>query len=364
MKVAIMGAGLSGIACGITLEREGIPFDIYEKRSQVDDRFVNGEIFLNILNLPKKDCIHYMTEEWGINLKPAGHIKELVLYSENEKAVIQGGNIGFNVVRGRHQQSIANQMRSQLKTPIQFNSKHTYEELLDKYTHVVLATGDGDYSKRLGNYQEDLTVTLNGLILRGEFDRYTTMAWLDNTIAPKGYCYFIPLSSTEANLVVAYPDYPDSQAYDSNVLVEKLHSKLKEELQQPLEVLDQFQITKYIIGICKTPRIGNTFFVGNCFGAIMPFLGFGQFTAIMTGVYAAEDIGGKGKYAELVKDLKRSYEDSLVLRRGMEGLDNSQFDFIVRHLKGETGNKILNSSKIDIMKFASTLLKPFVKEHR
>ncbi len=360
MKIAILGAGLAGLACAITLEKEGVDFTILEKNSEVDDRFINGEIFLNILNPPISDCISYLTQEFGIHLKPVGHIKELIVYSENERAEIKG-NLGFNVVRGRTSQSISKQMQNQLNKTINFNSKYSYEDLLQEYTHIILATGDGAHSEELGNYKTHLTVSLCGMIVEGEFDQFKAMTWLNNNYAPQGYCYLIPISKKEANLVVAYPDYPENRQYDSAVLLKNLHKQVQLDIKQELKEVDNFQITNYKIGLCNTPRIGNTFFVGNCYGAIMPFLGFGQFSAIMTGVYSAYDICGKGKYENLVKELNKSFNDSLILRKGMEHLDNSKFDLIVKNLSGEVVHKIFNSKNVDYLNIVSHLLKPVIK---
>lgn len=239
MRVAIMGAGLSGLACGITLEQNGIKPYIFEKRSQVDDRFVNGEIFLNALTKPTGDCLSYLSEEFSIYLQPVGHIKSLTVYSENEKAVIKG-NLGFNVVRGRRKDSIAQNMKKQLKSDIIYNSNYGYEDLLTEYTHVILATGDGSYSEKLENYRTDFTVSLKGAIVNGNFDRYTAVAWLDNRFAPKGYAYFIPLSEKEANIVIAYPDHPENTLVDINQLWDSFYSKAQESLNQTLEATDTF----------------------------------------------------------------------------------------------------------------------------
>lgn len=359
MKIAIMGAGLSGLACAITLEQNGISPTIFEARGDVEDRFINGEIFLNTLNAPINDILAHCSENYNIYLQPVGNIKELIVYSENEKATIKG-DLGFNVIRGRRRDSLGHQMKNQLRSKINYNSQYTYEELLEKYTHVVLATGDGAYSEKLGNYKRHLTVSLKGAIVKGKFDRYTTMAWLDNSFAPMGYSYLIPMSNTEANIVIAYPDYPENQQFDINLLWEKFYHRVQEDIQQTLKIVDGFQIRNYVIGNCNKPRIGNTFFVGNCFGAIMPFLGFGQHAAIITGVYAAYDLCGKGTYEELVKILDKSYSNSLAMRRVMEKLDNEKFDTIVRTLNGYIGKILLDYNKVDILSIIGSILKPFV----
>ncbi len=204
-----MGAGLSGLACAITLEKNGITPTIYEKRSKVGDRFVNGEILLSILIRPVYDSIATLSEEFGIYLKPTSNIQEMVLFSKNEKTNIEG-RLGFTNIRGRDKDSFESQLEQQTKSVIHYHSEETYEQLLRKHSHVVIATGDGDYAKEHRNFREDLTVSIKGVTVKGDFDRYTVMAWLDYDIAPYGYCYLIPFSEKEANISLAIPDYPEN----------------------------------------------------------------------------------------------------------------------------------------------------------
>jgi flavin-dependent dehydrogenase len=114
------------------------------------------------------------------------------------------------------------------------------------------------------------------------------------------------------------------------------------------------------MGICKYPRIGNTFFVGNCFGSMMPFLGFGQFPSILSGIYAAQDLCGLGKYEQLTKHLRVSYRNSLVMRRSFEQLNNRKLDILVKSLNGYWGNLLFNTKLVDPLKIASFLLRPWI----
>lgn len=75
-----MGAGLSGLACAITLERNGVTPTIFEKRSKVGDRFVNGEVLLSIFTRPVHDCIASLSEEYGICLKPTSNIQKMEFF--------------------------------------------------------------------------------------------------------------------------------------------------------------------------------------------------------------------------------------------------------------------------------------------
>ena len=300
-----------------------------------------------------------MSEDFGIYLKPAANIQKMVLFSKNEKAILEG-QFGFTNVRGREDDSFESQLERQVHSTIHYHSEHTYEQLLRKHSHVVLATGDGEYAKETRNFREDLTVSIKGVTVKGDFDRYAVMSWLDYNIAPFGYGFLIPYSDKEANISLAVPDLPATENA-TNELWNVFHQKVREQLKQDLPITDQFHITRYPIGICRSVRIGNTFYVGNCFGSMMPFMGFGQFAALLSGIYAAYDLCGIGKYEELMKPLRQSYENSLVLRRSMEQLSNEGIDRIMRSLQGYWGEKLFQTKTIDPLKVASFLLRPYIK---
>lgn len=360
MEIAIMGAGLSGLACAITLEKNGITPTIFEKRSRVGDRFVNGETLLNIFVRPVHDCIASLSDQYGIYLRPTSNIQKMELISKNEKAIIEG-NLGFTNIRGREEDSFESQLAQQTKSTIHYNSKKTYEQLLHEYTHVVMATGDGAYAKKAKNFREDLSASIKGATVEGAFDPYTVMAWIDYDLSPYGYCFLIPFSEKEANISLAIPDLPENSDVNMRRHWGLFYERVQSQLKQELPITDQFQITHYQMGICLSPRIGNTFYVGNCFGTMMPFMGFGQYASILSGVFAAYDLCGLGKYEELTAPLRESYENALVLRRVMEQLSNDGIDLIVRSLQGNWGKKMLQTNTIDPLKVASRLLLPYIK---
>jgi flavin-dependent dehydrogenase len=359
MDIAIMGAGLSGLACAITLEKNGIYPTIFEKRSQIGDRFVNGEVLLAIFAFPVHDCIASLSDEYGIYLKPTSNIQRIELYSRNEEAVIEG-HIGFTNIRGREENSFESQLGKQIKSPIHFNSEKTYEQLGQEFTHVIMATGDGSYAKKTKNFKEDFAVSIKGATIEGSFDRYSVMAWIDYDLAPYGYCFLIPYSKSEANISLAIPNLIENKNINMNQLWDSFYQKVQIQLSQELPITDQFHITNYPIGICESPRIGNTFYVGNCFGTMMPFMGFGQYASILSGVYAAYDICGLGNYEELMNPLRQGYEDSIVLRRAMEQLSNEGLDQMIRLLQGYWGEKLFHTKKVNPLKVASYLLRPFL----
>lgn len=361
MKVAILGAGLSGLACAITLEKNGIYPTIFEKRSRAGDRFVNGEAILPALDRPINDCYAYLSERYGIYLQPLNNIKRIILSSENVQANLQG-HLGFLNIRGRHNDSFESQLVRQVKSEIVFNSQWTYEKLLQNFTHIVLATGDAAYTAKIQDFRQDLTVTLRGATVEGSFDKHHVGIWLNNNFAPQGYGYLLPFSENEATITLGYPDYPHNQSLDLDSLWNKFYQKVCEDTKQPLRITDKFEVTRYMMGICSNPRLGNTFFTGNCFGAMMPAFGFGQVPALLTGLYAAEDLCGKGNYLELLKPLRQSYKYSLALRRGMEQLDNRKLDTLMKLIDSELANRLITNPKIDILKIIGFILQPYTRE--
>jgi flavin-dependent dehydrogenase len=358
-----MGAGLSGLVCALILEENGIFPTIFEKRSQVGDRFINGEIFLSILSKPVNDAIAYFADSYGIYLQPTSYIHNLVLYSEHQKAEIHGP-LGFCNLRGRDWKSFENQLARQVTSEIIYNSEYTYEQLTQDFTHVVMATGDAAYAYKMQNYHVDYASTLNGYNVTGDFDRYTIQVWLDNRIAPNGYGYLVPISEKEANIVVWYPKYPDHQNLNYEELLEGLFRKVSIDLHQTFDIIEHFEINDYLIGICHYPRIGNTFFTGNCFGSITPFLGFGQYISILTGIYAALDICGTHSYIKLTKPLRQNYQNSLILRQAWEQFDNPRFDLMVKLFNGYLGNRLFNTKHFDVVKLASYLARPWIKDRQ
>ncbi|MDK2801229.1 MAG: hypothetical protein PWQ70_2848 [Clostridiales bacterium] len=352
MRAAIMGAGLSGLCCAYILEKYGYNFDIFEDKNCVGDRFVNGEIIMEVLDRPTENIFAELAMEYGLYLKATNVINKLIINSPKETATIDSF-IGYITIRGRHEQSLEQQIASNIKKRIHFNSNKTAEQLLKDYDTVVLATGDGSYSKKFQKYAVHIPINLRGATIEGEFDPNTVVAWLNNHFAPQGYAYLIPFNENEANVVIAYPNYEHNKKYS----IDKLWDNFLNSFNFRFRITDQFQITDYQIGIAQKCRVDNILFVGNCFSTTMPFLGFGQTATVLSGIYAGMDICGKGKYEKHIKKLRNSYYNSLALRREMEKFNNNHYDRLVKILQTRLGQKVFTNKKINFLKITAKLSK-------
>lgn len=360
MKIAIMGAGLSGLSCALTLEKYGLSPIIFEEKDDVGDRFINGAAMFSILSRPAVDSIRFLSNNYNIFLQPTSNLRKILFHSQNKHASITG-NLGFINVRGRHPQSYEKQLANQVESEIIFNSSYTYKQLTKDFTHIIIATGDPSYTQMIQPFRKDLSYTIKGAIVNGKFNIQQLHSWLDNNFTPKGFSYLIPFNKEEANIAIGFPEYPTNQKKDINELWNRFFDSVCNTLNQDLKITDDFQVTDYIMGKCKAPRIGNTLFAGNCLCSFMPAFGYGQFPSILTGVYAAYDLCGVKKYEKLTKKLFRSYNNSLIIRRYMETLNNSNLDYLVKNINNPSVNTMLNYKHFNYPKLLSILLRPYIK---
>ncbi|MFQ3544985.1 NAD(P)/FAD-dependent oxidoreductase [Halobacillus rhizosphaerae] len=361
MKIAIMGAGLAGLSCALMLEKHGYKADLFERRGMVGDRMIFGEAIFSLFHTPIPDYVRFLSEKYNFDVKPTSNINKLYIHSPNETASLEG-NLGFINMRGKHPESYDKQLAEQLSAPIHYHQDCSYEQLSKEYTHIVLATGDALDTKKIQTYEEAYTACFKGATINGNFKRNEVHAWFNNDFAPKGMAYILPHSETEASLILVYPEYPENKEKDKEELWKTLLKTVDSTLDQKFIISSEFSMENFMIGKSGYPRIGNTFFTGNCFGCISPFLGFGEFAAILTGIYAAEDLCGMSSYEKRTKKLYQKYHDSLTLRRSIEKLSNDQLDKVVKTVKMELVGKALVNPHIHPLKILARILHPFHRE--
>ncbi|MNI79556.1 hypothetical protein D3C73_1360210 [compost metagenome] len=77
---------------------------------------------------------------------------------------------------------------------------------------------------------------------------------------------------------------------------------------------------------------------------------------MLSGIYAAEDLCGLGSYIETTKEIRESYQNSMILRKWYEKMNNSQKDKLVKKMNGYWGEKLL-TTQMDVLKIISRFLR-------
>ncbi|MFZ5987541.1 MAG: NAD(P)-binding protein [Bacillota bacterium] len=350
MKVAILGAGLSGLACAKYLEDNNVVPVIFEKRHRVGERFPNMEAVIQLVHRPIRDPLIYVNKKYNLNLLPAGITHTIEIYSPNNKATFTGYNLGYTSIRGHDNRSWECQLFKQIKTNIHFNSTITWQELERDFDWIVIATGDPTISRELGVWKTDTEAFLKGCIVKGKFDLGVSKIWINTKLSKNCMVYFAPFDTNEASYcTVAIPSSP--QELDS------LWLKTIEDLEIKPIPNTEFKYEEYKLGRVSTRQIGKVLLTGAAGGFVLPFMGFGQITSILSGIYAAESIITGKDYNKLTAWFDKHYANSLTLREYVNNLNNKGFDRLISFLKLPLVNYIIPNTNLPVLSLAANAVR-------
>jgi len=350
MKVAILVAGLSGLACAKYLEDNNIVPVIYEKRHRVGERFPNMEAVMQLMHRPIKDPVIYLNKKYGINLLPAGLVHTLEIYSPNHKAIFTGFNLGYTSIRGHDDRSWECQLARQIKTEIHFNSTVTWQELEKDFNWIVIATGDPTVSRELGVWKTDVEAFLKGCIVKGKFDLGVSKIWLNTKLSKNCMVYFAPFDTNEASCCTAsIPSSPEE--------LDILWSRIIEELNFEPVPQTEFKFEEYKLGSISTRQIGKILLAGAAGGFVDPFMGFGQIPSLLSGIYAAESIIKGKDYNKLTARFNKQYAYCLTLRKFADTLDNKGYDRLVSSLNLPAVSNIIANTNLPVLSLAAKAIR-------
>lgn len=346
MKVAILGAGLSGLACAKYLEDNNVEPVIFEKHHRVGERFPNMEAIMQLIYRPIKDPVIYINKKYGLNLLPNGITHKLEIHSPNHKSAFTGYNLGYTTVRGHDDRSWECQLAKQVKAQIQFNSTVTWQELEKDYDWIIIATGDPTLSRELGVWRTDTEAFLKGCIVKGKFDLGVSKIWLNTNFSKNCMVYFAPFDANEGSYcTVAIPSSPEE--------LDTLWTRTIEGLNFEPVPQTEFKLEEYKMGRVSTRQIGKILLVGAAAGFVEPFMGFGQVPSILSGVYAAESIITGKDYNKMTAWFDKQYAYSLTIRNYINTLDNDGFDRLVSSLNLPMVSNLMANTNLPVLSMAA-----------
>lgn len=349
MKVAVIGAGPAGLACAHELERHGIFPTVFEKRHRPGELYDHCAGVLQLFTRPY-DPLGDLRDNFGIDLRPIGAIKSIVMKSPNKKVTVKG-KLGYFILRGHDPASAETQLYNGIKSKLITNTIGDYLDLSRRYDYVVVATGNYWDSRAEGLWSLVYPTSLIGGTVNGRFDLTRMFMWIDTRYAGSAYAYLTPMEEKRAFLGLVVPESTIEEARKKWKLFWKMED-LKYELINEI-------VLEHNAGFVYPHQLGNILFAGIAGGFQEPFLGFGLISSIKSGVLAARAIAAGKNYEDLLTQLKEDMMHSLVLRDTLNKLKNHQFDFMLKAISTPGLKQLIYNTNIDFVRIGSAAMGHF-----
>ncbi|HWI52479.1 MAG TPA: NAD(P)-binding protein [Symbiobacteriaceae bacterium] len=332
MRIAIVGAGLAGLACAHELERLGFAPELFEKRPSVGDRMQTPETMAQFLHHnPGQDLFRYIRDELMLPLHPAHAMIRMVIHSPNHEGEISG-RLGYVTIRGRDERSMEYQLLRHISTPIHYNTSPDVNDLRREYDHVVVATGNQSWTRQLTRWEDDLGWWARGALVKGDFTPGELHFFFNTRYAKTGYCLLSALDERTATAGVAIPEASaeELEAHWQVFRLEQGHWWQSE--------VEQFQFEQYECGRCGSVAVGNVLLVGAAAGFVESLGMNGVCASLTSGVMAARQIALQDRSLERFARRWRIYSGRLArLRRNVNAWTDEEMDRMAQAVKMGAG---------------------------
>ncbi|MBC7765164.1 MAG: NAD(P)-binding protein [Hyphomonadaceae bacterium] len=353
MKVAIIGAGVSGLSCAHELEKSGIRAVIYERNSFIGEQMPHVASFLAITHRPIKNQLKYLHQRFDIDIKPLNTINTLIHHSPNKTSTIKG-NLGYFVERGKGPNDLKNQIFATLKnTEIRLNESVHFNALENQFDYIMIGAGDPAMTDELGCFEEWFQGYERGAIVLGDFDVNTQIMWINKDYCKHGYAFLAPFNNKRAFMTVVASSANKKE-------VEHYWEEFLSAENIQYDIVEEFKL-QHLAGNVYPHQTENKYFIGNAGGAIDSFLGFGQVNSIVMGVMAARAIVQGVDYETLIADIVKRNKQFYEFRKAFNSIDNKDYDKIIASIGLPGIKQVLYKLPTNIIKYGSKILRKIEK---
>lgn len=357
-RIAILGAGVTGLSCALECERNGVYPEIFERDFSIGWVWPSVTYWPDVFTREKGDMIQYLSDKYDIGISYLSKNKEIIMKSSEKEIKIKGDNLGYFIERGKRANSLENQMfRHLTHTAIHYNRPADYKELSQKYDYVVIATGKTTEAANLGVWQELDKTYIYGGIAVGNFNPASSIVYFDTEYAGTGYARVTPINSTQALVAI----YVIGMGDVSNQLETLFDTFLIKENLKTLEFIYYIKPPTFPVGRVSQHRIGNVFLGGRSAGLTERVLGVGGYDGIMSGILAARSIINGEDYDTLMKPLKEKVETISSFREVVNKFDNKDFDKLITVLKTPGLKQLIYNTGINFTDIGGKILKALGK---
>lgn len=353
LKVAIIGAGVSGLSCAYELEKNGVNPVIFEKRSHIGEGLAYTGLWPHQFMRTYFNPLLYLKRKYGINLTPLSSVREITMYSPGKKLTVRG-NHGCIFKRGVEKYSLENQFASNLSSPVIFDRYiESINDIRNDFSHIVVACAGNLIPKELGVWNDAFSAQGRVATIVGNFDPSACFLWLNTRYANNSFAYIIPNSAKEASLVLLV----------NNIASREMDYYWNEfqRIEDIKAVIIQTRDIEHFAGYLDSYQIGNIYITGNSAGFTDNLLGIGAFNAIESGIFAARAIMHKLDYNSLVQPIVRNIQKLGNVRSAMNNLDNDGFDRFIGILKAPVIKQLVYKNPLFRFNNVSSLAKLYNK---
>lgn len=281
MKIAIIGAGISGLTCAYELVRNGIAPVIFEKNGFIGHQLEYSSIWPMNNKFTKIDLIKYLKNTFELEITPMEKLRTIE-FSRHDKKKRIVGNLGYIMRRGKQCNSIEKQLASKLNIQIELDSYIKIEDIKDLFDIIVVATGNNLIAKQYNLWRDSNVSQVRVATVLGDFDTGSIKIWFNREYAQNALFYLVPNNPYEASLIMKVKGTHYHEVYyywDTFLSKESIPYNITEVRDGEL-----------CFGAVKAQANKQIYFIGNAGGLTDKFMGEGDFNAILSGIYTAKAI--------------------------------------------------------------------------